>query len=116
MADYTYNDMLRMQEEAAERVRAMKKRAALVMDDDKESQKQKSVHLADDVRHYSMPVEFEKTKSKTDDPVIHKTQKQSIMQKITDDKDFLIIIAVLFLISNEKTDYLTILALVYILM
>ena len=28
MADYTYNDMLRMQEEAAERVRQMKKRAA----------------------------------------------------------------------------------------
>ena len=33
MKDYTYQDMLRMQEDAAERVREMKKRASIIADE-----------------------------------------------------------------------------------
>ena len=33
MKDYTYQDMLRMQEDAAERVREMKKRASIITDE-----------------------------------------------------------------------------------
>ncbi len=115
MADYTYNDMLRMQEEAAERVRAMKKRAALAMDEE-EVQKQKSVPLPDDVRHYSMPVEFEKPNKENEPEIFNKTESHGLIGKITEDKDILIILAVLFVLLHEKTDYLTVLALTYILM
>ncbi len=114
MAEYTYNDMLRMQEEAAERVRQMKKRATLAMEDEPESRK--NIPLADDVRHYSMPVEFEKPESEPVHLPVQSTEKHNTIRKITDDKDALIILAVLSVLSKEKTDYLILLALIYILM
>ena len=114
MADYTYSDMLRMQEEAAERVRQMKKRATLVMED--ETENRKNIPLPDDIRHYSMPVEFEKQESEPTHPPVHSTEKRTVKRKITDDKDVLIILGVLSVLSKEKTDYLILLALIYILM
>ena len=114
MADYTYNDMLRMQEEAAERVRQMKKRATIVMED--ETENRKNIPLPDDVRHYSMPVEFEKTKSESAHQPVQTTEQHGFIRKITEDKDALIILAVLSVLSKEKTDYLILLALIYILM
>ncbi len=114
MADYTYNDMLRMQKEAAERVRQMKKRATIITEDETESKR--NVPLPDDVRHYSMPVEFEKKESEAVSSPVQTTRKRSSIGKITDDRDALIILAVLSVLSKEKTDYLIILALIYILM
>ena len=63
MHDYTYQDMLRMQEEAAVRVREMKKRATLIMDDESEEKKElekisKKTALPDEVKHISYPVEI----------------------------------------------------------
>ena len=89
MADYTYNDMLRMQEEAAERVRAMKKRAALAMDDAVETRR--NIPLPDDVRHYSLPVEYENKQSEKPHPSAVKTEKHHSAGRITGDKDILII-------------------------
>ena len=85
MADYTYSDMLRMQEEAAERVRQMKKRATIVMED--ETENRKNIPLPDDIRHYSMPVEFEKQESESAHPPVHSTQKRAVKRKITDEKN-----------------------------
>ncbi|MBR5233875.1 MAG: hypothetical protein IKW03_06665 [Clostridia bacterium] len=115
MADYTYNDMLRMQEEAARRVREMKKRAAIVAEED-ESPVRKSIPLPDDVKYYSMPVNIEKDETDDAEKTVVVSKKQSFMGKFASDKDALIIVAILSVLSQEKTDWLIILALVYILM
>ncbi len=87
MKDYSYQDMLKMQEDAAFRVREMKKRATLV---------------ADDARKNHSAQENEK--------------KKGILETLLQDSDSVLIISLLFLVMSEKNDYFLNLALMYILM
>ncbi len=87
MKDYTYQDMLKMQEDAAFRVREMKKRATIV---------------ADDARKNHSSAESEK--------------KKGILETLLQDSDSVLIISLLFLVMSEKNDYFLNLALMYILM
>ena len=87
MKDYTYQDMLKMQEDAAYRVREMKKRATIV---------------ADDARMNHFSEESEKNKG--------------VFETFLQDSDSVLIISLLFLVMSEKNDYFLNLALMYILM
>lgn len=87
MKDYTYQDMLKMQEDAAYRVREMKKRATIVMDENEQ-----------------IP-DFQQ-----------KEMKKGVLDILLQDSDAMLITALLFLIMSEKNDYLTNLALMYILL
>lgn len=88
MREYSYQDMLRMQEDAADRVREMKKRATLAMDDECPS--------ADNDRHDE--------------------KKQGLFELLAGDSDALLILALLAVIACESNDYLISLALLYILL
>ena len=87
MKDYTYQDMLKMQEDAAYRVREMKKRATIVADDAR-------------INHFSEESE----------------KKKGVLETLLQDSDSVLIISLLFLVMNEKNDYFLNLALMYILM
>lgn len=116
MRDYTYQDMLRMQEDAANRVREMKKRAALAMDEEPKTLA-KQVPIPDEVRHISYPVEI-------DSPVIEKSEEDEeknemqhgIIDFITQDKDVLLVLSLIALLSAENNDYITSCALMYLLL
>ncbi len=117
MRDYTYQDMLRMQEEAAVRVREMKKRATLAMDDENE-QPQKKNALPDEVRHISYPVEIEKPEKKQEkDEVQEETDEHpGIFELLSKDKDALLILSLIAVLSSETQDYLMSCALMYLLL
>ncbi len=87
MKDYTYQDMLKMQEDAAYRVREMKKRATLAVDENEQ--------LAE---------------------AQNNDNKKGVLDILLQDSDAVLITALLFLIMSEKNDYLTNLALMYILL
>lgn len=118
MRDYTYQDMLRMQEEAAYRVREMKKRASLAMDDESESA-QKKVPLPDEVKHISYPVEIENPVSEDyeNDGIAEKEKLSTgILDFLTRDKDALLILSLIAVLSTESNDYFTTYALLYLLL
>lgn len=87
MRDYSYQDMLRMQEDAAHRVREMKKRATIVMEDE------------------TAPTETTVS-----------AERKGLVQQLLSDGDSVLILSILALISGESSDHLTDLALLYILL
>ncbi len=88
MRDYSYQDMLKMQEDAALRVREMKKRATLVMDDDRSQS----------------------------DGAAETSEKKGIISLLLSDSDAVLVMSILALLSAENSDGLTELALLYILL
>ena len=118
MRDYTYQDMLRMQEEAAVRVREMKKRATLIMDDESEEKKErekisKKTALPDEVKHISYPVEIDMPKK---DEISDKSASgNGLLSFLTQDKDALLILSLLSVLSESK-DYITCGSLLFLLM
>lgn len=129
MRDYSYQEMLKMQEDAARRVREMKKRAAIVASEEESPPKENKSPLPDEVKRISMPVELPQEDRKVDceqtttpeeikehhshapDMGIH-----GLIKFFSNDQDALLILAVLAVISQEKTDYMTSLALLYLLL
>ena len=119
MRDYTYQDMLRMQEEAAVRVREMKKRATLIMDDDSEEIKDrekisKKTALPDEVKHISYPVEIEMPE-KEEIPEKSSSSSNGLLGFLSHDKDALLILSLLSVLS-ETNDYITCGSLLFLLM
>lgn len=115
MKDYTYQDMLKMQEEAAVRVREMKKRAAIAVETDERSAPEppKQV-LPDEVKHISYPVEL--PEKMTEHPSVPEEKKSGLLDIIKTDSDSMLILFILMLLSQEETDYLTSMALLYLLL
>lgn len=112
MRDYTYQDMLKMQEDAANRVREMKKRAAIVVEDEHTPQK---TSLPDEVKHISYPVELN-TNGKCEQIDQNKNNSNGLIELISKDKDVLLILALLFVMNDtEECDRLISLALLYLL-
>lgn len=129
MRDYSYQEMLKMQEDAARRVREMKRRAAIAVDEDESPPKENKAPLPDEVKRISMPVELPQEEGKEGceqaaPPEIAKEQHShtpdmgihGLIKFFSNDQDALLILAVLAVISQEKTDYLTSLALLYLLL
>lgn len=108
MADYSYQDMLKMQEEAAVRVREMKRRAALAVDDEPSA-----ASVPDQVKHISYPVEIpvnEECKECTGQTEISSEPTFKI------DADSVLVLLILVLVSSEESDPVTALALLYLLL
>ncbi len=113
MRDYTYQDMLKMQEDAANRVREMKKRAAIAVGDEEENKTPRNT-IPDEVRHISYPVELP-------EPVREEEQQSTpphtgIFDFLKNDKDAMLIVALLVVLSGEETDLLTSMALIYLIL
>lgn len=114
--DYTYQDMLKMQEEAAVRVREMKKRAAIAVEnDEKISTATEQKALPDEVKRISYPVELpEDALNISSQPQEERTG--GILDIIKTDSDSMLILFILILLAQEETDHLTSLALLYLLL
>lgn len=115
MKDYTYQDMLKMQEEAAVRVREMKKRAAIAVEDEENKVAESSKQLfPDEVKHISYPVDLSE---KNDNNRNNDNEKNSgLLEVIKSDSDSMLILFIILLLSQDETDYLTSLALLYLLL
>lgn len=115
MREYTYQDMLRMQEEAAVRVREMKKRATLAVEGEDEPKPQKKT-FPDEVKHISFPVELDTQEITRAEKMHEEKPKAGLFELISQDSDALLILALLAVLSAEKNDFLTSGALLYLLL
>jgi hypothetical protein len=114
MRDYTYEDMLKMQQEAAIRVREMKKRAAITADED-EPMTKTGRQSSDDGRHFSYPVEM--SVDENDDAIKTEQKKDSgILSFLSEDKDAMLVLSLIVILAGEHSDYLTTLSLIYLLL
>lgn len=115
MREYTYQDMLKMQEDAANRVREMKKRAAIAVEDDGLHEQPKPA-LPDEVKHISYPVELPENQQ----IVFHDEEKSSpagVIDYLKNDKDAILILALLAVLNDgNEQDNLISLALLYLLL
>lgn len=110
MKDYTYQDMLKMQEEAANRVREMKRRAAIITEEEPNYNRA----IPDKVKCISMPVEAENA---IYEPNNHEaTTNSSILSTLFKDNDAVLIMSIVALLSLEGCNMDILLPLVYILL
>ncbi len=114
MRDYSYEDMLKMQQEAAIRVREMKKRAAITVDED-EVPKKTVRPIPDEVKHISYPVEIPVAQPEAQ-VTEEKTKQNGLLSVLTEDKDALLILSLAAILAGENADYLTTLSLIYLLL
>ncbi len=114
MRDYTYQDMLKMQEDAAIRVREMKKRATVALE---ENTSTTSVPLPDRVRHISYPVELPESHTQIQQEENQPAEHTGIIDLLTKDKDAILILALLLVLyDSEDSDQFISLALIYLLL
>ena len=122
MRDYTYQDMLKMQEEAAKRVREMKKRAAIAVEEETPPAPAPAMkmNLPDEVKRFSYPVELpEETPEEKEQTTLRtgeNTPHEGLLSIITHDKDAMLVLSLLAVLKQEETDYMTSLALLYLLL
>ena len=126
--EYTYQDMLKMQEDAAKRVREMKKRAALAVSDEppQRSPDDGSKKLPDEVRHISYPVELPASShgepgNRNDDQrdqseASSREPVNGLLSLLTEDPDAMLILSLLAVIGQDEQDTITSLALLYLLL
>ncbi|MBQ8210315.1 MAG: hypothetical protein IJZ35_07030 [Clostridia bacterium] len=116
MREYTYQDMLRMQEDAANRVREMKKRAAIVVGEENDEKQRSAPQMPDEVKHISYPVELPEAVQEE----VHEEKKDNhagIFDILKNDKDAMLILALLAVLSDgEHQDRLMSLALMYLIL
>ena len=112
MRDYSYEDMLRMQQEAAVRVREMKKRAAIISDEELPPKKT-VIPVPDEVKHISYPVEIPDNHTSEE---AENAKKGGILSMLTEDKDALLVLTLAIILAGENADYLTTLSLIYLLL
>lgn len=126
--EYTYQDMLKMQEDAAKRVREMKKRAALAVSDEppQRGSDDSSKRLPDEVKHISYPVELSSSSHNEPENGMSAQQEQAeissrepihgLLSLLTKDPDAMLILSLLAVIGQDEQDYITSLALLYLLL
>ncbi len=127
MRDYTYQEMMKMQEDAVRRVREMKKRSAFAaedaqntLDSDRYEEDRRIFTDAGGAKRISFPVEYDRRHG--DFPSDENRQEgetpvcKGFADYIRDDPDALLIMSVMFLLSQEKTDPSLLSALAYILL
>mgnify|MGYP004633280907 CR=1 FL=1 len=127
MRDYTYQEMVKMQEEAVRRVREMKKRSAFAAEDaqstlnpDRYEEDRRIFTDSNGVKRISFPVEYDKRHG--DFPSDENRQEmetpvcKGLADYIRDDPDALLIMSVIVLLSEEKADPALLSALAYMLL
>ncbi len=114
MRDYSYEDMLKMQQEAAIRVREMKKRAAITVDEE-EPPKKTVRPVPDEVKCISYPVEIPVTQTETERKE-ENVKRDGILSFLAEDKDALLVLSLAVILAGENADYLTTLSLIYLLL
>lgn len=117
-----------MQEDAARRVREMKKRAALAVSDDPPPRdaSENSKKLPDEVKHISYPVELpaparQDSTSDTETRIENAQGNErepihSLLNLLKEDSDAVLILSLLAIIGQDDHDYITSLALLYLLL
>lgn len=143
MADYSYNDIMKMQNDAIKRVNEMQKRAKTVVEEINEEKSQyKEPPKPQDVKRVKMPDDyldelknfastsshFEKSetapisKEYADEkkahnplPKQHEQTLNNILNDLNMDSDKALILSLVLLLTEEKADELLVLALLYIL-
>lgn len=117
MADYTYQELMRMQNDAIKRVEDMQKRARTTAGLDEARTKSHPKERADRPRHIPMPEGFlnntEKKPEKSADPPAFKLGLGNGDVEIDSDKALLL--SLILLLSEEGADELLLAALVYML-
>lgn len=104
-----------MQEDAAVRVREMKRRAAIVVGEDENIRREEvKKSVPDEVKHISYPVEIEEKTDKFEK--IADDRQRGLIDVINADSDSVLVLLILILLSGEETDQLTSLALLYLLL
>lgn len=130
MRDYTYEDVLKMQEDAARRVREMKRRAAIAVEEDEKEprsvnkEKIKNEDLPREVKRISYPVEFDgqgneqfkDEKTSQDNYNESQERKQGLLEILKKDNDAILLIGILLLLCQDEKNYPAALALLYILL
>ena len=106
--EYSYNDLVRMQEQAIRRVRDMQERARLTVQEQEvtipeESQPAESVSVQ------------EKTDKKPQTPLQKPVVQNPLSNLLNIDKDKAVILPLLLLLGKESSDNILLLALMYIM-
>ncbi len=143
MSEYSYNDIMKMQNDAIKRVNEMQKRAKTVVEEINEeksqyketpkSQNLKRVKMPDDYldelknfastssyfeENKSEPIKCEYVKEKEENYLPPRQQNdmlKNILNDLNMDSDKALILSLILLLTEEKADEMLILALLYIL-
>lgn len=126
MKNYTYKEMMKMQEDAVNRVREMKKRSAFAAEDaektlnsDRYEEDRRIFTDPDGVKRISYPVEYDKLHGEFPSDKNRQENKTPVCKGLADyireDPDALLIMSVMALLSQEESDPSLLSALAYIL-
>lgn len=150
MAEYSYNEIMKMQNDAIRRVNEMQKRAKSVVDEMNEEKEQykepqkkqsspqnvnrvkmpndyldelksfasTSSHFEEDEAEQSTRKAYKEANNTKDVPKQHFTQNdnvKNILNDLNSDSDKALILSLILLLTEEKSDEMLILALLYIL-
>lgn len=126
--DYSYSEMLQMQEQAMKRVQDMQKKARLTAENAhgelSQSVKAAAVpekkfdFVSNPVRepsHISMPVHFKENEPENEENTQLVKTETPFLSKILEDPDKAIILSLLLLLRSEGADELLMMSLLYIL-
>ena len=104
--DYSYNDLVRMQEQAIRRVRDMQERARLTMNGQEESSP---------VKDTAEEVVREEKEEKRSAEAVREAPRNPLGNLLNLDKDKAVILPLLLLLGKENSDNILLLALMYIM-
>ncbi len=107
--EYSYNDLVRMQEQAIRRVRDMQERARLTLQEQESPVPEEEVSPAEPT-----PVQ-EKKEEKPQLPMQKPKPQNPLGNLINLDKDKAVILPLLLLLGKESSDNILLLALMYIM-
>lgn len=129
MKDYTYQEMMKMQEDAVKRVQEMKRRSVFAVDDANQAFEHNDSRSIDSgsfsqpvsgVKRISMPVEFD---SASNYDKSHKNRQESdapafdgLLDFLSRDGDSSLVLSLLLLLITDSGDKQLISALAYILL
>ncbi len=123
MADYTYSELMKMQNDAIRRAEEMQKRARLSAGFEEEAAKENKTSAPQEPKHIPMPKGYLEKQQNEDDaeekapPKNENTFKDfnSSMADLNMDSDKALLLSLIMLLSEEKADELLIMALIYML-
>lgn len=107
--EYSYNDLVRMQEQAIRRVRDMQERARLTLQEQDASVTEEEAPPAE-------PTPVQEKKEEKPQPPIQKPKPLNPLGNLINlDKDKAVILPLLLLLGKESSDNILLLALMYIM-
>lgn len=107
--EYSYNDLVRMQEQAIRRVRDMQERARLTL-----QEQEPPAHEEESPPAETAPVQ-EKREGKPQPPLQKPSVQNPLGNLLNLDKDKAVILPLLLLLGRESSDNILLMALMYIM-